>query len=163
MNSPISDLTDKGFEQVEDVVKIVKRDVVKGIPQNIKQQIAGTKDEAKDNSSETKDEKEDKGGKKSGKISVDPVTGKPIPSKKVLSDLTKATAQLQTAKIKKVREELEKQRLKTSPKGAGEQGKEGTGPQIPEIPEEKKPKPEAVTNALRGSKETGEFKGLIGG
>lgn len=143
MDNPLSDLGDKAFEQLEHTVGTVKRDIIKGIPQTAKQQIAGTADKTR-----SLDAARDK---------KDPVTGKPVPSKKILTQLTQATAQLAQAKLKKVREELARQKLKTSQTAQTSQ----VGPEIKE--ETPKPKEDIVAKTLKGSKSTGEFKGLIGG
>lgn len=90
----------------------------------------------------------------------DPITGKKPPTKQQLSDLKNQTAQLQMVKLKKVREELEKQRLKVSGQQPGGSGQE-VGPEVKH--DDKAPKDDAVAKALKGSKSTGEFKGLIGG
>lgn len=92
------------------------------------------------------------------KTNVDPVTGKPIPSKKVLSHLTQATAQLAQMRLKKLREDLDKQRLKVAAQKPGDQPQ--AGPALPEKPVEKD---DAIQKTLKASKSTGEFKGLIGG
>jgi len=87
--------------------------------------------------------------------STDPVTGKPVPSKKIVAQLAAQTAQIAQMRMKKVREELEKQRLKVSPPASVSPAAGGG--------EVKKPKDNAVAVTLKGSKSTGEFKGLIGG
>lgn len=124
-NQIISDFKDEFGETVRETVKVVKRQITQKPPDQTAQ--------------------EDK---------VDQVTGKPIPKKKTLTDLQKATAQLAQARLKKVREELEKQRLKVSQPARA----------TPIENESPKPKEEdIVQKTLKGSKSTGEFKGLIGG
>lgn len=98
----------------------------------------------------------------------DPITGKKPPTKQQLTDLKTKTAQLQAVKLKKVREELEKQRLKVtdekaelSPIEAAK--KQGHGPAVPTSESAEKAPDNAVANTLKGSKSTGEFKGLVGG
>ncbi len=142
MNNPLGNFADEAGE----VIKDTTRDIVV----EAKKQVLGKKD--KDNKKQ------------------DPVTGKPVPSKKALTQLTQATAQLQFAKLKKVREELEKQRLKTTSEKQKlapiESNKAvGKGPAIAssEAEGEKAPPPEAVTATLRGSKSTGEFGRQVGG
>lgn len=80
----------------------------------------------------------------------------PPPSKKILNQLNQATAQLAKMRLDKVREELEKQRLKT-----------GSSDQVlgssKEITQQKKLVDDAVAQTLRSSKSTGEFGKNIGG
>ncbi len=97
---------------------------------------------------------------KTGK-KVDPVTGKTQPSKKMLTQLSQQVAQLAQTRLKKVREELEKQRLKIDEPAAAKAMAGETGPEVKA--EEKKPKEDIVQKTLKASKSTGEFKGLIGG
>lgn len=82
---------------------------------------------------------------------VDPVTGKPTPSKKVLTQLSQQVAQLAQMRMKKVREELEKQRLKVK---QVEQEK-----QVEQVKE----KEDVIARVLKASKSTGEFGKNIGG
>ena len=82
---------------------------------------------------------------------VDPITNKPKPSKKMLTQLTQATAQLQQAKLKKIREELDKQRLKIIP------------PEKKAALEAKKEKFDVVAQTLKNSESTGEFGRQVGG
>lgn len=84
----------------------------------------------------------------------DLVTGKPIPTKKMLGNLSEQVAQLSRMRLKKVREELEKQRLKVKQMDQVKQ--------VEQV-EQAKPKDDIVQQTLKGSKSTGEFKGLIGG
>lgn len=92
---------------------------------------------------------------------VDPMTGKPVPSKKMLTQLTQQTAQLAQVRLKKVREELAKQRLKVNELASAKDTAGEAGPEVKH--EEAKPKEDAIAKTLKGSKSTGEFKGLIGG
>lgn len=91
---------------------------------------------------------------------LDPVTGKKPPTKHQMNNLSLQVAQLSQARLKKVREELEKQRLKTTEQ-AQEIEREKAGPEVKIV--STKPKDDAVAKTLKGSKSTGEFKGLIGG
>lgn len=158
MDNPLSDLVDTAFEQVEHTGKAVKRDLVKGVPLAAKQQIMGSDDskpgEVNKNNKVNEDNKSNK--------KIDPVTGKPIPSKRALSDLKNATAQMAQMKLKKIREELEKQRMKITDEQRKkmEQGKT-PGPEIPVEPE--KPKEDVVAKVLKASKSTGEMGKNIGG
>ena len=90
---------------------------------------------------------------------TDPVTGKPIPSKKMVTQQAQQTAQIAQMRMKKVREELEKQRLKVTAAPVGTPA----GQAGPEIKQEQPKQDDAVQKALKASKSTGEFKGLIGG
>lgn len=140
MDNPLGDFRDEAVEQLEGVKKIVKQQVLdnpkppptdeKGIPP-------------------VKDAK---------KTKVDPVTGKPIATKKVLTQLSQATTQLAQIRLKKLREDLDKQRLKVSTQKLGDKAQGG-----PPIPDKPIKKDDAVSQTLKASKETGEFKGLIGG
>lgn len=167
MKNPISDFTDEFVELGSDVKKSFVNDLVKGIPQTAKQQISGQGDQPFD-SSQGKGDKGDLGKKSTEKQDkVDPLTGKPVVKKAQLQHLNQAAGQLRLAKLKKIREELEKQRLKVTDKKAElspiETSKtQGSGPAITSS-SEREPKPDAVANTLKGSKDTGEFKGLIGG
>lgn len=149
MNNPLGDFTDEFVELGEDTGKKLVRDVVKGIPQTIKQQLTRPMTD------------EDK--------KTDPTTGKPVPTKKILTQLTQATAQLQQTKLKKIREELDKQRLKVTDekqKLAPIESKKtaGQGPIMPESAEtDKAPQPDAVAATMRNSKSTGEFGRQVGG
>lgn len=169
MKQIVSDFSDAAFEQVEHTTKTFKQQVVKGIPQAAKTQISRTqKSQTKDATRGINDEIQDSGKriqdkkKAAGSQKIDPITGKPVPSKKVLNDLSMKIASLSAARIKRVREELEKQRLKTESRsqaiGASEKT---TGPEVETVPE--KPKEDVIAKTLKGSKSTGEFKGLIGG
>ncbi len=170
MNNPISDFTDELGEQLKDTGKTFVEEVVKGIPQTAKQQVTGSTSNGSNvsSSSDKSNErnKNDKSEKKGAK--VDPVTGKTKPSKQVLRDLQQKTAQVAQMKLKKVREELERQRLKVTDKKAElapieTAKKQGNGPTVSVEGAEKAPIDEAVANTLKGSKSTGEFKGLVGG
>lgn len=165
MANVISDFKDEFGEMGKDVAKGFVEEVVKGIPQTAKKQILRRKGDAGDVSDEG-----DKSDKKNkiDQTKVDPVTGKPVVKKQILTQLSQAAAQLQIAKLKKVREELEKQRLKVTDKKSElspieSSKKQGMGPVMSTESLEKQPKDEAVANTLKGSKNTGEFKGLIGG
>lgn len=171
MNNPISDFTDELEDAGKDVVKTFVRDVVKGIPEAAKSQLLGKDSSVSHNSYENnkkdKDKKASTNNKSDDQSKVDPMTGKPVPKKPQLQHLSQASAQLRLTKLKKVREELEKQRLKVTDKKAGlapieSSKKQGAGPAVPDSSEREKPD-EAVANTLKGSKDTGEFKGLIGG
>ena len=175
-NLNTNDFKDELGEQVKDVgEKVVVG--AKGYAKIAKAQImgtagddqtkavgSGTMRETKDNGQETKVGKMDDGtGKK-----IDPVTGKPVIKKQTLTHLTTAANQLRLAKLKKIREELEKQRLKVT--GGKEKlapleaaKNQGAGPVMPGESAEKQPKEDVVAKTLKGSKSTGEFKGLIGG
>jgi hypothetical protein len=156
MNKPLGSFGDQLFELGRDAGRKFARDVVKGVPKAAGKQILG--DQIIDNSSGTKDRKIDD-RKKGGQ---DPVTGKPVPSKKTLTQLTQATVQLQQIRLKKVREELEKQRLKvSSDQGAGN-NQPGTGPEIP-VEKPKVPQDNAVQATLRNAQSTGEAGKNIGG
>jgi hypothetical protein len=155
MNNSFSDAGDQIFELGQHVAKKFVKDVVKGVPQTAKQQIAGdssSNQTAKDNLP-VNDKKQTK--------KTDPITGKPPPSKQALSQLTQATKQLQMQKLQKVREELEKQRLKVT---GADSAKAPTGQAGPEIPETKKPsQDDAVAKTMRNSQSTGESRGdLVG-
>ena len=89
---------------------------------------------------------------------ADPAADKsqpPAPSKKVYNQLTKAVADLAKIRLDKVREELEKQRLKTTknqrPTANGENA------------QVEKPVDDAVQKMLKASKSTGEFGKMVGG
>jgi hypothetical protein len=172
MNNPISDFTDEFVELGSDLKKSFIRDVVKGIPQTVKQQVTGdngnkANEGDKDSKSNKNDGRPDKNNRAS-ETKVDPVTGLPVPKKVQLQHLNQATAQLTMTKLKQVREELEKQRLKV----AEEKDKlsplqlektKGKGPVIAVDSSEREKKDDSVAVALKGSKNTGEFKGLVGG
>lgn len=91
----------------------------------------------------------------------DEVTGKPVPSKKMLGNLSQQVAQLSQMRLKKVREELEKQRLKVEEAASAKATASQGGPEIKH--EDKKPQDDAVAKTLAASKSTGEMKGAIGG
>lgn len=164
-NNPLGDFGDKAFEQLENVKNTAVRET-KSFPKMVKKQVVGTdQDQTMDKGKGMQEKKQDKGGGK-----FDPVTGKPIPSQQMVATLSAQTAQLARMRMKKVREELEKQRLKVTdekqklaPVEAAKAA--GMGPVVPAegAETEKKPKSEAVAATLKGSKSTGEFKGLIGG
>lgn len=144
MNNSFSDAGDQLFELGKFTAKKFVKDVVKGVPAAAKNQIVGEQ--------KPKDEKNQK--------KVDPTTSKPVPSKKMLTQLTQATTQLQQAKLQKVREELDKIRLKvTEEKPLA--GKEGQGPAMPV--EKPKQQDNAVQAMLRSSKTTSEMGKNLGG
>lgn len=131
-----SDFKDEIIDELESVGKIVKKQLTtKAVPAQQQALV---------------DEKNKK----------DPVTGKPTPSKKMLTQLNQQVAQLSQMRLKKVREELEKQRLKVAQPASAKAPAGQAGPEIKL--EEKKPD-DIVVKTLKGSKSTGEFKGLIGG
>lgn len=78
----------------------------------------------------------------------------PPPSKKILNQLNQATAQLAKMRLDKVREELEKQRLKIKPASVPAAAVDSV---------EVKSVDDAVAQTLRSSKSTGEFGKNIGG
>ncbi len=126
----MSDFKDELGEAAKDMVKIAKKQI-----------LSKTSQTSQTNQTPQTDKK-------------DPITGKPVPSKRVLSDLKNATAQVAQMKLKQIREELEKQRLKTKE----------AGPSSAEAPEgQRKPKEDAIAKTLKQSKSTGEFGKNIGG
>lgn len=161
-NNPLGDFGEKAFEQLEDVKNTAVREV-KSMPKVAKSQIQGSPVQTNDTNQtqETRDLKQDK-NKVTGDKKIDPITGKPVPSKKMLSQLSQATAQVARMKMKKIREELEKQRLKVGNDQQVENSKkQDTGPEIKLG--SAKPKDDIVQKTLKASKSTGEIKGLIGG
>lgn len=152
MDNPLGGFKDEVEEVVEYSKKKVVNDVAKGILKSAQNQVFGEKKHQEDKTKK-----------------VDPTTGKPVPTKKILTQLTQATAQLQQAKIKKLREELDKQRLKITDEKQKlapiESAKTiGHGPIVQESSEQEKgPPPEAVQATLRNSKSTGEFGRQVGG
>lgn len=135
MNNPLGNFADEVGETAKDTAK----DLV----MEAKKQILTKKDDKQD------DKK------------IDPTTNKPVPTKKVLTQLTTATAQLAQTKLKKIREELEKQRLKVTDKEPLKTGQPGQGPELPA--EKPKPKDDAVAATLRNAKSTGEMGRNVGG
>lgn len=125
MNSVILNLKDETGERLLEVGK------------SFKKQIVG------DNNKGDKDDKKD------------PVTGKPVIGKKLLTQLNQQVAQLAKLRIKKVREELEKQRLKVE--------KPASVPATAEDSGGAKPKEDVIGRVLKASKSTGEFGKNIGG
>ncbi len=103
-------------------------EVVRGIPRTAKKQIFGTKPDDK----------------------ISKTTGKPIPSKKVLTQLTQAANQLRLAKLQKTREDLARMRLKTDEKKP-----------LTEIQKNKKID-NIVEQTLKNAGSTGEFKAGAG-
>lgn len=130
-----TDFKDEIVEQIKDFGRIAKAQAVG--------------DQKQEESGVSRPKKVDK---------IDPVTGKKPPTKQQLNNIQQQTAQLAQARLKKVREDLEKQRLKVTQEA---QNNPHGGP---EIKQEKKPSvDDAVQKTLKASKSTGEFKGLIGG
>jgi hypothetical protein len=142
MNNPLGDFTDEIVESVEYMAKSAKK------------QITGPAPQASKSQDDTADKKADqKPDPKAAK--TDPMTGKPVPTQKTLSQLAQATNQLQMAKLKKLRDEFDKMKLQMTEKGA----KPGEPVEEPE----KKPPDDAVARTLKSSSQTGEFKGAAGG
>lgn len=168
MKNPISDFTDELEDVGKDVAKTLVREA-KGMGKIAKDQILGSQTDQKPQNPQAEQGGKQQGGNEKDKQEVDPVTGlPPIKKKATLTNLTQATAQLRMAKLKKLREELEQQRLKVSDKKTElapiESSKtQGHGPVVVSESSEREPKDNAVANTLKGSKDTGEFKGLIGG
>lgn len=110
----------------------------------------------------------EKGSGTKSKNKIDPVTGKPVPSKQMVTYLTNALQQRDLALLEKKRREilleLEKQRMK---KVEGEEGEEeivapGEGPEIKK--EKKKPNAQAISQMLKNAQTTGEAgKDTMGG
>lgn len=138
MNNAIKNISDEVGEQLESLGRVAKKQLTSNI----------SNESNKSDMSNLKDKK-------------DPVTGKPVPTKKILTQLNQQVTQLTQTRIKKVREELEKQRLKmgNEQSAMGNKGKEAG----PEVKPEPKLKDDAVQRTLRNAKQTGEFKGLTGG
>jgi len=140
MNNPIGQFTDELVELGKDTGKTFVRDVVKGVPQSAKSQILGTEPAKLDQSKKTS-----------------LVTDKPIPSKQAMSQLSQATSQLQTTKLRQVRKRLEEMRLKaTEQKSLA--GQKGTGPEI-SVSKPKAPVDNAVQKMLKNARSTGEVRG----
>lgn len=166
MDNVISDITDEMGEIGRDAGKKFVKDVVKGVPKAAKKQVVGTNtgNQTQDAGVGMQDKTQDAGSAKmplDAARGKDPVTGKPVPSKKVLSDLKNATTQVAQMKLKQIREELEKQRLKIQEQPPFAEASEGHGPEVPAEPE--KPKEDVVAMTLKQSKSTGEFGKNIGG
>ncbi|MCL4398146.1 hypothetical protein M1403_03960 [Patescibacteria group bacterium] len=144
MDNPLRQVTDEMGELGKDTAKTFVRDVVKGVPKSIKTQVVG---QTIDNGSGTADKKQDTRNKK-----MDPVTGKPIPTKKALTQLTQATAQYQKTKLQKLREEFDKMKLPSA---------------TPEKKQEeliaKKKSFDVVAQTLKSAESTGEFGRQVGG
>lgn len=126
MNSSLSNFRDETGERLLEVGKTIKKQIISK-PGDIS------------NKNDTNDKK-------------DSVTGKPVIGKKLLTHLNQQVAQLAQMRIKKVREELEKQRLKMS-NGQSTMGNV----------EDQKPKEDVIGKVLKASKSTGEFGKNIGG
>lgn len=75
----------------------------------------------------------------------------PPPSKKILNQLNQATTELSQIRLKKIREELDKQRLKIKK------------PELEKIEETKREAFDVVAQTLKNSQSTGEFGKNIGG
>lgn len=139
MNNPIPNITDEVGEQLKDFGKVAKKQVT-GDDSTKPQENIRSLDDARDKK--------------------DPITGKKPPTKQQLSTLQQQTAQLAQARLKKVREELEKQRIQVTQAKQVNQVQSGLGP---EVKKTEKKQDDAVAKTLKASKSTGEFKGLIGG
>ncbi len=165
MKQLISDFKDEFGEQVGAVTKQVKLEPKKLLA-SAKSQIIGNAGPG--NTNQGLQQLEQGAQKHSGpKAKVDPVTGKPPPTKPMLRNLQQEIRELDTLKKQKLKQqllaELEKQRMKES----GEEGEEVTLPGAgPAMPREKKPKldPGAVSRMMRNAKSTGEARGgdLVG-
>lgn len=107
----------------------VMKDTAKGIVLETKKQITNKKDK-----------------------NTDPVTGKPVPTKKALTQLTQATAQLTKTKLEKLRKEMDAMKLPSA---------------TPEKKQEealaKKKSFDVVAQTLKNAKLTGEFGRQVGG
>lgn len=108
--------------------------VVKGVPREAKTQIFGSKPNEK----------------------ISDVTGKPVPTKKALTQLSQATDQLQAIKLKKMREELARMKLQVT-ENKSLAGKEGQGPEMPT--EKPKKHDNIVEQTLKNARSTGEIRG----
>lgn len=156
IGNPIGQFTDEFVELGQDTAKKFVSDVVKGVPKAAKAQITGKPSQDGNNTLQS-------GDRKSDKViddKVSPVTGKPVPSQKVLTQLVQATNQLQMAKLKKLREDLEKQRLKTNVPDSAKASAGEAGPELP--PEKKKSVDDIVQQTLKNAGSTGEFKAGAG-
>ena len=129
MNNPIGQFTDE-----------FTNEVIKGIPKAAKAQILGSNEPTKP----TQDKK------------LSPVTGKPVPSKQAMSQLSQATASLQMTKLQQVRKRLEEMRLKVT-ENKPLAGVKGTGPEM--STEKPKPKDNIVEQTLKNAQSTGEIRG----
>ena len=156
MNNPFSDFSEMAAEQGRSTVKKVVQEV-KSVAKIAKQQVGGQPKNLGD-----KGDMGDKGD--GGNVGlemtekIDPVTGKPIPSKQAVSKIAQLADQLRIRDSERVRQELEKIRnsfLTEQKNLAG--AAPGQGPEIKQTPEDKKPKEAAVVTALKRNK--GEFKG----
>ncbi len=168
MNNPFSDFTEVGFEQLRDTGKKIKQDLVKGVPAAIKQQLTqkpmgnqGSLGDQGSGGDEGVGGMEKNAKQKPPGTKIDPVTGKPIPSKKMLTHLSDAAAKVRLQKLQQVRKQLEEQRLKITEEGAKKDMLVGTAPgQGPAMKVETKPKlkDDAVAKTLRKSQSTGETR-----
>lgn len=162
MKQVASDVFEQALELGQTIKKSVAQDLIKGIPQTAKQQVVGGSGhlpagQVGQSAVSSERQVENKINKTS-----DPVTGKPTPSKKALTQLSDAANRLQMTKLQKIRGELEKQRLKKADSGKGlAASEEHIGPNVKV--QEKKLDPGAVARTLKQSQSTGEFKGSVGG
>lgn len=172
MKQIISDISEQMAELGQSTKKSFINDVIKGIPKAAKQQIMGQQVKVGNDQVDVGSSQENKDNKANKTIKAsnnDPITGKPAPTKKTLTQLTEAEDKLKAVKLQRIREELARQRIKTKNEPADANppaGRAGamageTGPQV-KI-EEKKPDPGAVARTLKQSQQTGEFKGSVGG
>lgn len=176
MQQIVSDLSEQMAELGQSAKKSFINDLVKGIPKAAKQQIFGSTAAGNSQQQQSADgnqplqsesSKDGKNGKnsnqsKSGDDKKSPVTGAPVPSKQVLTQLTDAVDKLEAVKLKKIREELTKQRNKVKdPSTSSGQVAGQTGSEIPV--EKNKLNPNAVTDTLNKSRQTGEFGRAVGG
>lgn len=164
MNNPFKRVTDEIFELGQSTTKSLVNDVVKGIPKAAAGQLASSPN---DNSNLQQNESADRSAsneqinsKPNAPKKTDPITGKPAPSKRVLTDLKNAAAQLQMQKLQQVREELAKQRNKNMDAN-NSPATPTAGPEVKTA--DKKLDDGAVARTLRASGQTGEFKGSAGG
>ena len=135
MNSSLTNFKDETGERLLEAGKLIKK------------QILPKKSQTFQTSQISQTPKTDK----------DPVTGKPVPSKKILTQLNQQVAQLAQMRIKKVREELAAQRLKVEkPPFARAVGGASEG-------QADKPKDDIIARVLKASKSTGEYGKNIGG
>lgn len=162
-NNPLSRITDEMVELKDAVVKSVKDDVIKGIPKTVVSQITGQNptssqqgphsDSSGLSNLEQINSKPNTSGKK-----VDPITGKPPPSKRVLHELTSQLDQLEKHKLEELRKKLDEMKLKPADGQVTED--QGPGPQIKK---DQKKQDDDVQRMLNASKTSGEFKGSAGG
>lgn len=156
ISNPIGQFTDEFVELGQDTAKKFVSDVVKGIPRAAKTQITGKPIQDTSNVPQSGDKKADR----VVDDKVSPVTGKPVPSQKILTELVQATNQLSLAKLKKTREELAKIRLKVSVPDSAKASAGEAGPELPA--EKKKSVDDIVQQTLKNAGSTGEFKAGAG-